>query len=59
MKDPNLYQITYNTGETKIGRRSKLGPILAALRNDWGYKKPVKIERALEPEWEDVTTEFL
>jgi len=58
-KDPYLYRITYDNGVIKHGHRRVLGPVLGAMRAGHWYKKPVKIERAPEPAWEDVTTEFI
>lgn len=59
MADPYLYRMTYTDGKVKHGHRRVLGPVLAAMRGDWGYNHPVKIERAPEPEWEDVTGDFI
>lgn len=58
MADKNLYRITYDNGSVKHGRRHILGCVLGARVVRWS-KRPVKIERAPEPGWEDVTAEFL
>lgn len=59
MADKSLYRITYDNGKVKHGTRRILGCVLGAMKSpDW-YRTPVKIERAPEPEWADVTEEFL
>jgi hypothetical protein len=60
-RDPYLYRITYNDDSVKHGRRNVLGPVVGHARNNnthW-HKRPAKIERVLDPEWEDVTALFL
>jgi hypothetical protein len=59
MADTSLYRITYDTGLVKYGPRRVLGPVLGAMRGAYWNKKPVKIERAIQPVFEDVTTEFI
>lgn len=61
MADTNVYKITYNDGSTKLGERKVVGPVVghALANNTRWHKRPVKIERAPEPAWEDVTEEFL
>ena len=60
MADPYLYRITYNNGKVKHGRRQVLGCVIGAFRSPgFNYRTPVKIERAPEPVWEDVTSEFI
>lgn len=56
---PWLYRITYSNGKVKHGPGRVLGPVLGAMRNHWGYNHPVKIERAPDPAWEDVTAEHI
>lgn len=56
--DRNLYRITYDNGKVKLGTRRILGCVLGAMKENW-YKSPVKIERAPEPVFEDVTEEFI
>lgn len=58
-KDTNLYRITYNTGLVKVGTRRILGCVLGAMKEVGWNKRPVKIERAPRPEWQDVTAEFI
>jgi hypothetical protein len=59
--DTNLYKITYDTEQVKYGPRRVLGPVVGHALGDnssW-CKRPVKIERAVEPVWEDCPEEFL
>lgn len=59
-KDPYLYRITYNNGAVKHGNRHVLGCVKGANNiPGYNYKSPVKIERTLNPEWEDVTAEHI
>jgi hypothetical protein len=57
--DPFLYRITYASGKVKHGHRRVLGPVIGAWKKRWGYDHAVKIERAPEPVWEDVTDQHL
>lgn len=58
--DPYLYRITYSNGSVKHGNRQVLGCVVGAHNSPgFNYKHPVKIERVLAPEFEDVTAEFL
>jgi hypothetical protein len=58
--DPHLYRITYDNGKIKHGNRQVLGCVVGAANSPgFNYRTPVKIERAPEPEWEDVTAEHL
>ena len=57
--DPMLYRITYDNGKVKHGHRRVLGPVLGAMRANYGYRRQVKIEQAPEPSWVDATEEFL
>lgn len=61
MADGSIYRITYDNGSVKLGRRKVLGDVLGAFRsrNSRWQKYPVKIERAPQPVWEDVTREFI
>lgn len=59
--DTCLYRITYNNGSVKYGPRRVLGPVVghAKAGNSTWSKVPVKIERAVHPDFTDVTDEFL
>lgn len=59
--DTSLYRITYNNDSVKYGPRRVLGPVVghALAGNSSWSKRPVKIERAVEPQFTDVTDEFL
>lgn len=60
MADKSLYRITYDNGRVKLANRGILGSVLGAhkIHPRWS-KHPVKVERAPEPFYEDVTGEFL
>jgi len=58
--DKNIYRITYDDGSVKLGTRKVLGPVVGqAKKGHAWYRKPLKIERVPEPEWQDVTADFL
>lgn len=59
--DTSLYRITYNNNSVKYGPRRVLGPVVghAKAGNTYWSKVPVKIERAVAPQFTDVTDEFL
>lgn len=59
MSDPRLFRITYDNGTVKYGPRRVLGPVIGAHKVDHWGKHPVKVEAIPQPEWQDVTAEFL
>lgn len=62
MRDPSIYRITYQDDSEKLATRRVLGSVIGATKSlpmDSWQKVPVKIERAANVTFEDVTFEFL
>jgi hypothetical protein len=59
MADTRIYKVIYNDGSTKLATRKILGAVVGTAKGGAYFKRPVAIGRAPEPEWEDVTSEFL
>jgi hypothetical protein len=58
-KDPHLYEIVYLDGGRKFGDRRVLAGVMGHSTYWWRRRGVAAIGRAVMPEFEDVTAEFI